>query len=286
MTYLLLWNERSTNRRYAKEARRYVNSIVPHSTLREWRRQITSQAAIVLFLAVSFVLTLMGPFETGQTVRAVPRFGYWLVILLSTYSVGFFVSIFVNARMGALGAKWLGFGVTGLITGAAVSLVVIILNAVLLGFWPTPAQFPFVVGNTFAIAFAVAVVFAVLSADTNVPETIAPDPTQPPLLDRLPFEKRGALYALSVEDHYVKIYTSQGTHMLLMRLSDAIREVGQTKGLQVHRSHWVATAAIKSVQRRGDGAIIILTSDEAIPVSRRYIAALRDAGLLPKAAHG
>lgn len=50
---------------------------------------------------------------------------------------------------------------------------------------------------------------------TNVTQT-------PPLFERLPPKFRDAdLYAINSEDHYVRIHSSAGEHMILMRLSDA-----------------------------------------------------------------
>ncbi len=64
---------------------------------------------------------------------------------------------------------------------------------------------------------------------------------------------------LSGSDHDVQIVTTKGREMVLMRLvlmrlGDAIREVGATQGLQVHRSHCVALAHITAVKRPDDWA--------------------------------
>ena len=45
--------------------------------------------------------------------------------------------------------------------------------------------------------------------------------------------------------NYVEVWTERGTHLVLMRLSDAIRETAGENGLQIHRSHWVALGAVK-----------------------------------------
>ncbi|ERM03598.1 hypothetical protein Q644_00945 [Brucella intermedia 229E] len=73
----------------------------------------------------------------------------------------------------------------------------------------------------------------------SVPRNIADTP--PPLLARLKPGNRGAILRLSAEDHYTRIVTSRGgEELLLLRFSDALNEVGNTSGLQIHRSHWVA----------------------------------------------
>ena len=101
-------------------------------------------------------------------------------------------------------------------------------------------------------------------------------------LGRLPLAKRGPLVSLSVEDHYVRIRTRQGEEMVLMRLADAVRETRGVVGLQVHRSHWVALDQVRGAARRGDGAVLTMSTGPDIPVSRANVAAIRDAGLLPR----
>ncbi|MGB1209445.1 MAG: LytTR family DNA-binding domain-containing protein, partial [Paracoccaceae bacterium] len=64
--------------------------------------------------------------------------------------------------------------------------------------------------------------------------------------------------------------------------ADAIREVGTTPGLQVHRSHWVALSAITAARRDKDRAILTLCSGDDIPVSRANIPKVKEAGLLPR----
>jgi len=69
--------------------------------------------------------------------------------------------------------------------------------------------------------------------------------------------------------------------MILMRLSDAIRETAPVRGLQVHRSHWVALDQVTDSRRAGAGAQVTTSAGDDIPVSRTYVKALRESGLLP-----
>lgn len=86
---------------------------------------------------------------------------------------------------------------------------------------------------------------------------------------------------MSVQDHYVEVTTSIGKSLLLMRLSDAIRETGDVAGLQVHRSHWVATAQVIKAKRDGDKAILTLSDGRTLPASRSRIKDLKAAGIHP-----
>lgn len=70
--------------------------------------------------------------------------------------------------------------------------------------------------------------------------------------------------------------------MVLMRLSDAMKETGNIPGAQVHRSHWVAFKAVTAARREGDRAILTLSSGVDIPVSRANLSKVKEAGLLPR----
>ena len=97
----------------------------------------------------------------------------------------------------------------------------------------------------------------------------------------MPLDKRGPLISLSVQDHYVDIVTTRGREMLLLRLSDAIRETQPTPGLRVHRSHWVALDQVSSARRDGARAVLTMSDGRDIPVSRSHVAAVKEAGLFP-----
>ncbi len=98
-------------------------------------------------------------------------------------------------------------------------------------------------------------------------------------LERLPPRLRGAdLHAVEAEDHYLRLHTSRGSDLILLRLADAIAELEGVDGAQTHRSWWVAKAAVQDV-RRGDGrAVLILPAGVEAPVSRSFAPALRDRG--------
>ena len=99
----------------------------------------------------------------------------------------------------------------------------------------------------------------------------------PPILDRLPAARRGRLLHLQMRDHYVEIHTDRGSELVLMRFGDALKELGGTEGMQVHRSHWIARAAVRKIVRRAGRTAAFLENGAEVPVSRRYAGALRDA---------
>lgn len=105
----------------------------------------------------------------------------------------------------------------------------------------------------------------------------APAPVK--FLERLPLKLRGAeIWAVEAEDHYLRLHTSKGQDLILMRLADAVAELAGIEGAQVHRSWWVARDAVADA-RRGDGrATLKLKDGSEVPVSRTYARLIREAG--------
>ncbi|HEY3799378.1 MAG TPA: LytTR family DNA-binding domain-containing protein [Caulobacteraceae bacterium] len=112
-------------------------------------------------------------------------------------------------------------------------------------------------------------------------ETHAAPPGAPPpkFLARLPARLQGAdLYAVEAEDHYLRLHTSAGQDLILMRLGDAVAELEGLEGAQTHRSWWVAKAAVASAERFEGRATLKLKDGAEVPVSRGFARALRQAG--------
>jgi hypothetical protein len=116
-------------------------------------------------------------------------------------------------------------------------------------------------------------------------ERRAPAPASPAaapkFLERLPPRLWGAeLYAVEAEDHYLRLHTSKGSDLILMRLSDAITELDGFEGVRTHRSWWVAKAGVADVRRREGRPAIVLKDGSEAPISRSYVATLRMLGWL------
>jgi LytTr DNA-binding domain len=95
------------------------------------------------------------------------------------------------------------------------------------------------------------------------------------LLARLPGRLGTDILCLQMEDHYVRVHTALGHEMLLMRMRDAIAEVDGLDGLLVHRSWWVARAAIVSSARDGKSMTLTLRNQLDVPVARDRMADLK-----------
>ena len=99
-------------------------------------------------------------------------------------------------------------------------------------------------------------------------------------LDRLPPHLGRDLLCLQMEDHYVRAHTAKGSKLILTPLKNAIAELGETEGLQVHRSWWVAKGAVVEPVASGRHLSLRLSNGLEVPISRASVAKLRAAGWL------
>jgi DNA-binding LytR/AlgR family response regulator len=128
-----------------------------------------------------------------------------------------------------------------------------------------------------SIAFVALQMF--VRARAGAPPAIpSADPGRPRLIDRLPRRLRGAeLHAIEAEDHYLRLHTEKGSALVLMRLGDAMAELGGIEGARTHRSWWVARDSVLEAVRGKGRAVLHLKNGLRAPVSRTYAPALRAA---------
>ncbi|WP_284245847.1 LytTR family DNA-binding domain-containing protein [Thalassotalea insulae] len=90
-------------------------------------------------------------------------------------------------------------------------------------------------------------------------------------IEQLPVEKRGQLICLEMSDHYLKVHTDKGHHLLLLRFKDALTMLDLVDGMQTHRSWWIAKEAVQSVKRDGRKVILVMINQLEVPVSKTYL---------------
>lgn len=249
--------------------------------LREVQRIFSMQIAILVLIGVVILMAISGPFGTLESMGFGPRLGYWGVTVPATFALGVFTSASVaEATRGQL-PNWLARTIVALATAIVIGLFVALLNW--LAFGQSPAEFGYIgplMLSVMATAAVVTAIFQYLSDRTQDDTPIAA--ISAPLLDRIELAKRGALISLTVQDHYVEVTTTKGSALVLMRLSDAIRETPPVDGLQIHRSHWVALNQVRAARREGDKVILTLSDARELPASRSNIKALKEHGILPR----
>lgn len=268
----------------------------PTSALRERRPPAIRASRTAAFLAgmarvfavsvaAGLFLAFVGAFGTGAAPLP-QRLAYWLTAMLSTTLVG--TGVFAPAwLLGWVDARPLvATTILALVISLPVTVVVWALGPL---FFPQYLSWkletlpgyilPVVLVSLAMTAIIHLAIDRMASRGPHVTHAAAPGAAAPKFLDRLPMKLRGAeLYAVEAEDHYLRLHTSRGSDLILMRLSDAIAELEGLEGAQTHRSWWVARAAVTDA-RRGDGrAVLTLRNGIEAPVSRSYAGPLREAG--------
>ncbi len=102
-------------------------------------------------------------------------------------------------------------------------------------------------------------------------------PANHPFRALLPLPHRNAeIYAVSAEDHYIRVHTSAGETMLLMRLSNAEKLLQDVEGVKTHRSWWVAQHGVNAITKNDGKISIALKSGTIAPASRSGAKEMKD----------
>jgi hypothetical protein len=249
--------------------KRLLLRLGPYEEIRGWLRG----AAVALISGL--FLTFSGAFGTSEAPLGV-RLAYWMLLMGLGYAWGAFVArhFFLGGRM-RTGNRWLDVGVAALVMSTPFTFVVWFASRTMFGANIPVAGLPILFGSVLLVSLAITAINMLIEAG----RTTHAGPTPPKFLARLPLKLRGAeVWAVEAEDHYLRLHTSKGQDLILLRLADAVAELEGIEGAQVHRSWWVARDAIADA-KRGDGRAMLTLKDGAqVPVSRTYAGMLREKG--------
>lgn len=229
-------------------------------------------------LVCAVIVAAMGPFGAVPYRDEPARTLYWLRIVAMGYVVVrpslALASLIARKRRAPESLCWAAASVL-----AAVPMTALVWwagpNPDLTRPGPSPAEF---LDTYIQVLIVTAFVVLALWLARARPGTRAPlprdraasDPSadvKPALAQRLP-PGHGRIFALSMEDHYVRIHAEGGQTLLLMRMADAVALVDGLDGAQVHRSWWVARAAVTGFERDGRRLRLLLRGGLAAPVAR------------------
>lgn len=247
-----------------------IARIAPHHDPQGWVR------GLAVTLVAGLFLTFSGAFGTDAAPLPV-RLAYWMGLMMVGYLWGaFVVRVFLRGQR-AVGNRWVNGALSALVM--SVPLTVVVWAATRFFF---NSNVPFnrlwmLFGPVLLVSLALTAINMLIDARSETVTAAGPNP--PKFLERLPLKLRGAeVWAVEAEDHYLRLHTSKGQDLILMRLADAVAELEGIEGAQVHRSWWVARDAIADA-KRGDGrATLTLKDGVEVPVSRTYAGQLRERG--------
>jgi hypothetical protein len=273
-------------------------------TPREWAIDLAVVTVVGVFLG------FIGPYGSFNDDDVVLRVAYWVANMWTGYVILTLV-VRLSLRIGARAdlPDWFAL-IIGLALGCLPLAAAI--TALSMVIWPRAVPAPldprqFLIHYAECLGLALPCGFGLYYLDRRSwpardgvrTALIAPDPGEPgcgatlptravapsagAFLERLPPRLGQDLLCLQMEDHYVRAHTDRGSDLVLTPLRQAIAELGETEGLQVHRSWWVAKDAVAEVRTQGRALQLRLRNGLEVPVSRASVAKLKASGWLPEA---
>lgn len=256
--------------------------------LTELKVDLQSRVPLVLWLVCAVSLASAGPFGSYEPFSFSQRLLIWVPLTAAAILCVSVVRAFVYGSIGLRDFPRGALLVAALACALICPPVYVVAHFVFsgsIGKEPSLAELIMLVGSITLGACSLRHSFQPAKA-TLLPEAEEqapvpePLPPMPRLVVRLEPEVQGELLSMSVRNHYVDVQTTRGTGSLLMRFSDAISEVAPVDGAQIHRSHWVAWAAVAAVEKEDGKLFLRLHAGPRIPVSRNHRDKLEQRGLL------
>lgn len=253
------------------------------------------RSTLVAFVA-ALVLAYVGALGTGAAPFAL-RFAYWNAVILPGSMLGFVVTALVRGWGKLAHRRWAEIGLVALAVSIPHTFLVVVSTALFFGIDAITLG---VVANfgtaVLVLALILTMINFLVSDETSDPDTSARSegseqcidargddselPCLPPLLaEKLsPHLRAGRLIAITAEDHYLRVHTDLGHDLVLMRMSDACALLPETVGARVHRSWWVAKAAVVLQTVDGSRMQLKLHNGASAPVSRSMRPIIREQG--------
>ncbi|MDQ1157914.1 hypothetical protein QE385_002241 [Sphingomonas sp. SORGH_AS 950] len=245
---------------------------------------------IALMIGVGLLLAVLGPFGTFDAHFA-HRLIYWVALMLAGYAL--YKPMMAGALVMAARLhlpEMAGWAAAAILASGPMSVIVWCVGR--LGLpprWPDGDQALLLYGNVLVIGGLASLLLWYGQRRRRVaPEPPTPEPVsepalsvadpRPALLGRLPPGFGPDIVALEMEDHYLRVHGAHGSELILLRMRDAVQEVAPLVGAQVHRSWWVARAAVREAHREGRGVRLVLTGGVEARVSRAMVPVLEAEG--------
>lgn len=248
-------------------------------------------------LAAGILLGVIGPFGSYE-MKPLIRYGFWIGAILIGMMIH--VPLFYAAAWYGKGhrlATWIWVSLSAVVAALPMTFVVNGIFATLFGATQLDS-----LGSLYPLVLTISLPMqwlAYLTSSANLPAPVLPLPTAlqaseveaaplvvtapiavPAIFARLPGRIGRDLICLEMEDHYVRIYTALGDAMIHLRMADAETELDGIEGMRVHRSWWVARAAVTGWQRDGKTLTLTLSNGKSAPVARDRQPLVKAAGWL------
>lgn len=262
-----------------------------------------SDRKLLVFAGLVIGFSILGPFGTYELLDFWPRLSFWSVAIFGIgICMHFCIVLALTGETFAILPRWARIAVGAMVAAIPSAGIVLFLSGYFYEQMISTRYYPL-------IWFQVASVGTLASllefrprrdarpgvpaqesepAPAREPDPV-PDPApavEPPpvpapsvpartqLHDRLSGGAAADIISLSMRDHYVEITSDRGSELVLMRLADAMKELSGLPGQRIHRSHWVAEAHMRGLEKRGKKHVLRLSNGTELPVSASYLEAV------------
>lgn len=240
---------------------------------RDWAIDLAVATAVGAFLGV------VGPYGSFFNGPVGVRLAYWIGVTwigAVVFGLAVRLSLAAGRRLGA--PAWFMAAVAALLGAGALAAIV---ARVAVALWPHLKSFTPFVWYAQCLAISIPLVAAYLLMRPRLAGPVgglavpgAPRPPGPG-----PDLPAGEVICLRMEDHYVRVHTPAGSRLVAGPFERVIAAMAG-EGMRVHRSWWVARAAVTGVVTDGRNLRLTLRGGLTAPVSRASVAKLREAGWL------
>ncbi|HEY0627354.1 MAG TPA: LytTR family DNA-binding domain-containing protein [Allosphingosinicella sp.] len=239
-------------------------------------------------LPLGLLLGFLGPFGSYPAYPTATRYAFWLGLT----AMGVVAAVAAEALLpvSIFRSRAIRTGAVALVSALPMMFVVAWTMSLLQpGRVFMPQQLPALFGAVAAVQLLIVYAATIVApkvddadpvgrapalAEPSV-EAVPPAAFPTALLSKLPPGVGSEIIALETEDHYLRVHTSAGSALILMRMADAVAMLDPRLGAQVHRRWWVAERAVTQVQRDGQKLCLCLTNGIAVPVGRTFLGVAR-----------
>ncbi len=282
----------------------YIREMQVNGAMQNIQRDIKeillSPIAIVSWVTGSLVTALVGPFDTYTVIPLDQRLFFWFGILATATTIAVCLQITIRRLIpswGIIGYTCIAWSVFVVVFLGIVLAVIRVLYAHL----ELPSTY-LLAGIIASVAAAINLMIYLISpqtlsgeiletADAATVKPVAPlevkthNSTITPgarnaFLQRFGPDVGERLIRLAMRDHYIEVYTEVGQRLVHMRFADALDEISDLNGQQVHRSHWVNFDEIETVVKDGAKLGFKMSDGEVVPIARSRKSSLKERGLL------
>lgn len=240
-----------------------------------------ARPGLAVATALGVLLGLAGPFGSYLNGSAPMRVLYWVVSLWAGWLLfGLTLPLLAREAERRRLSPWLWAPPAVALLAAPMTLVSRGLARLVWGRTFEVGLLEWYGQSLIVSALATGAVLWLMSRPSARPARDAPAPLSADPRDRLPARLGREVLCLQMEDHYVRVHTPAGSHLVLMSLSQAMAGLADVEGRQTHRSWWVARAAVAGVVEDGRNLSLSLKGGLTAPVSRARVAVLRAEGWL------